>query len=114
MKKFLFITSAFICLFINVQAQKRNLDKVVAVVGNNIILLSDLTQQYAIYLSSGNPPEDRVKCVYLQQMLIQKLLKQQAEIDKNGYTNQNLFLVQNGFKKLSKNLKALLKFKGDQ
>ena len=81
MKKFLFITSAFICLFINVQAQKRNLDKVVAVVGNNIILLSDLTQQYAIYLSSGNPPEDRVKCVYLQQMLIQKLLKQQAEID---------------------------------
>lgn len=81
MKKFLFITSAFICLFINVQAQKKNLDKVVSVVGNNIILLSDLTQQYAIYLSSGNPPEDRVKCIYLQQMLIQKLLKQQAEID---------------------------------
>lgn len=81
MKKFLFITSVFICLFINVQAQKKNLDKVVSVVGNNIILLSDLTQQYAIYLSSGNPPEDRVKCIYLQQMLIQKLLKQQAEID---------------------------------
>ena len=81
MKKFLILTSAFICLFINVQAQKKNLDKVVAVVGNNIILLSDLTQQYAIYLSSGNPPDDRVKCVYLQQMLIQKLLKQQAEID---------------------------------
>ncbi len=81
MKKFLFITSAFICLFLNVQAQKKNLDKVVAVVGNNIILLSDLTQQYAIYLSSGNPAEERVKCVYLQQMLIQKLLKQQAEID---------------------------------
>ncbi len=81
MKKFLLITSAFICLFLNVQAQKKNLDKVVAVVGNNIILLSDLTQQYAIYLSSGNPAEERVKCVYLQQMLIQKLLKQQAEID---------------------------------
>jgi peptidyl-prolyl cis-trans isomerase SurA len=81
MKKFLFITSAFICLFLNVQAQKKNIDKVVAVVGSNIILLSDLTQQYAIYISSGNPPEERIKCLYLQQMLIQKLLKQQAEID---------------------------------
>lgn len=81
MKKFLLITGALFCLFLNVQAQKKNLDKVVAVVGNNIILLSDLTQQYAIYLSSGNPPEERVKCIYLQQMLIQKLLKQQAEID---------------------------------
>ncbi len=81
MKKFLLIAGGLMCLFINVQAQKKNLDKVVAVVGSNIILLSDLNQQYAIYLNQGNPPDDRVKCYYLQSMLTQKLLKQQAEID---------------------------------
>jgi len=80
MKKFLLI-AGLVCLFINAQAQKKNLDKVVAVVGSNIILLSDLNQQYAMYLNSGNPADEKIKCIYLQQMLIQKLLKQQAEID---------------------------------
>jgi len=82
MKKFLSIASMLMCLFLNVKAQpKPNLDKVVAVVGSNIILLSDLNQQYAIYLNQGNPADPRAKCYFLQQMLVQKLLKQQAEID---------------------------------
>jgi len=83
MKKFLAIAGGFICLFLNAQAQpaKKNIDKVVAVLGNNIILLSDLNQQYAQYLNSGNPADEKVKCYILQQMLAQKLLKQQAEID---------------------------------
>lgn len=81
MKKFLVIASGLICLFLNTQAQKKNLDKIVAVLGSNIILLSDLNQQYAQYLNSGNQPDEKVKCYILQQMLAQKLLKQQAEID---------------------------------
>lgn len=81
MKKFLLIAGGLMCLLLNVQAQKTNLDKVVAVVGSNIILLSDLNQQYAIYLNQGNAADDKAKCYFLQQMLIQKLLKQQAEID---------------------------------
>ncbi len=81
MKKFLSIASVLVALFLNVNAQKANLDKVVAVVGSNIILLSDLNQQYAIYLNQGNPADENAKCYFLQQMLVQKLLKQQAEID---------------------------------
>jgi peptidyl-prolyl cis-trans isomerase SurA len=81
MKKFLLITASLVCLFINVQAQKQNLDKVVAVVGSNIILLSELNQQYASYLNGGNPEDEKAKCYFLQQILVQKLLKQQAEID---------------------------------
>lgn len=81
MKKFLLIAGGLICLFLNTQAQKKNIDKVVAVLGSNIILLSDLNQQYAQYLNSGNPGDEKVKCYILQQMLAQKLLKQQAEID---------------------------------
>lgn len=81
MKKFLLMAVCMLGLLINVQAQKAVLDKVVAVVGSNIILLSDLNQQYAIYLNQGNPADDKAKCYFLRQMLVQKLLKQQAEID---------------------------------
>ncbi|MEJ5963971.1 peptidylprolyl isomerase [Pedobacter immunditicola] len=81
MKKILWMTGGLLCLFLNVQAQKKNIDKVVAVLGNNVILLSELNQQYAQYLNSGNTNNESVKCYILQQMLVQKLLKQQAEID---------------------------------
>ena len=83
MRKFLAVAGALICLFFNAQAQpaKKNIDKVVAVLGSNIILLSELNQQYAQFLNQGNPEDQRVKCFILQQMLTQKLLKQQAEID---------------------------------
>jgi peptidyl-prolyl cis-trans isomerase SurA len=81
MKKMLLLAGSLLCLFMNVQAQKTNIDKVVAVLGNNVILLSELNQQYAQYLNSGNPNNETVKCYILQQMLVQKLLKQQAEID---------------------------------
>jgi peptidyl-prolyl cis-trans isomerase SurA len=81
MKKFLLIAGGLMCLFLNVKAQKPIIDKVVAVVGSNIILLSELNQQYAIYLNQGNQADEKAKCYFLQQMLVQKLLKQQAEID---------------------------------
>jgi peptidyl-prolyl cis-trans isomerase SurA len=81
MKKFLTIACGLICLFTSTQAQKKNIDKVIAVLGSNIILLSDLNQQYAQYLNSGNPDNPAIKCYILQQILTQKLLKQQAEID---------------------------------
>ena len=81
MKKILLMAGGLLCLFLNVQAQKKTIDKVVAVLGNNIILLSELNQQYAQYLNSGQPVEESAKCYILQQMLVQKLLKQQAEID---------------------------------
>jgi len=68
-------------LFLNSYAQKHTVDKVAAVVGGNIILLSDLNQQYTQYLYQGNPPNEAIKCKILQQTLTQKLLKQQAEID---------------------------------
>ncbi|MES2458500.1 MAG: peptidylprolyl isomerase [Bacteroidota bacterium] len=81
MRKFSIIACGLICLFTSTQAQKKNIDKVIAVLGNNIILLSDLNQQYAQYLNYGNPENPTVKCYILQQILTQKLLKQQAEID---------------------------------
>ncbi|RNL54714.1 peptidylprolyl isomerase [Pedobacter jejuensis] len=81
MKKVFLVVTALVSLFFNSYAQKNNIDKVAAVVGNGIILLSDLNQQYTQYLYQGNQPNPSIKCMILQQTLTQKLLKQQAEID---------------------------------
>lgn len=82
MKKVFLVAIALVSLFFSSYAQpKHNIDKVAAVVGNNIILLSDLNQRYTEYLYQGNEPNPTIKCYVLQQLLTQKLLKQQAEID---------------------------------
>jgi len=81
MKRVFLVAIALVSLFLSSYAQKNNVDKVAAVVGNNIILLSDINQQYTQYLSNGRPADPNVKCMILQQTLTQKLLKQQAEID---------------------------------
>ena len=72
------------------KAQKVALDKVVAVVGNAIILKSDLEMQYAQYLAQGNPADETLKCYFLQQLLTQKLLSQQAIIDSVTVTEEQV------------------------
>jgi len=61
--------------------ESRVIDKVVAVVGSNIILQSEIEMQYAQYLAQGNKADEDFKCYILQQQLTQKLLAQQAAID---------------------------------
>jgi peptidyl-prolyl cis-trans isomerase SurA len=63
------------------KAQTRTLDKIAAVVGNGIVLQSDIELQYAQYLVSGQPANPAMKCYILQRQLTQKLLAQQAVID---------------------------------
>ena len=73
-----------IVLFISVakaQTRTHTLDKIAGVVGNSIILQSDIELKYATYLAQGNQPNPDVKCQILQSFLTQKLLAQQAIID---------------------------------
>jgi len=58
-------------------------DGVVAVVGANMILLSDIENQYVQYRSQGSiqgSPE-KIKCQLLEGLLFQKLLLNQAQVD---------------------------------
>jgi peptidyl-prolyl cis-trans isomerase SurA len=58
-------------------------DGVVAVVGANMILLSDIENQYMQYRSQGSiqgSPE-KIKCQLLEGLLFQKLLLNQAQVD---------------------------------
>jgi peptidyl-prolyl cis-trans isomerase SurA len=91
MKKIAGIILIIIGLTVQVaKAQKVALDKVVAVVGNAIILKSDLEMQYAQYLAQGNPADETLKCYFLQQLLTQKLLSQQAIIDSVTVTEEQV------------------------
>ncbi len=82
MRKFgaLFIVFA-LYLVQNAQAQDKLVDRVVATVGSNIILQSDVDMQYTQYLANGGAPDPNFKCQALQQLVMTKLLSQQAVID---------------------------------
>ena len=56
-KTFGIIIALLLITFTHVQAQKKLLDQVAAVVGGSIILQSDIEMQYAQYLAQGNPED---------------------------------------------------------
>ncbi len=81
---FLVVSLAFLLSVSTMQAQQPQvIDQVAAVVGRNIILESDIENQYLNYRLQGSikgsGPE--VKCSILEDMLFQKLLVAQAEVD---------------------------------
>lgn len=83
MRKILGLLTAALLVIVTsaIAQQKKSLDKIAAVVGNNIVLQSEIDMQYAQYLAQGNPEDEGIKCQILQQILAQKLLTQQAVID---------------------------------
>jgi peptidyl-prolyl cis-trans isomerase SurA len=56
-------------------------DKVLAIVGDNIVLLSDIELQYAQLSAERLDMPVEFKCEILEQMLTQKLFLQQAKVD---------------------------------
>jgi peptidyl-prolyl cis-trans isomerase SurA len=77
---FLFILSVFISLQ-NLSAQNKIIDEVVAVVGDKRILYSDIEQNYLQQKAQGEKVDASSKCLILENMLVQKLLLNQSEID---------------------------------
>jgi len=61
--------------------QELMIDRVVATVGDKIILQSDIENQVLQYLSQGITSTSALKCEVLEELMIQKLLLTQAEID---------------------------------
>jgi len=62
-------------------AQNKIIDKVVAQVGDNIVLLSDLENQKLQLMQSGAKPGQESDCKFLEEMMYQYLLVNQAELD---------------------------------
>jgi len=64
---------------LNINAQ--SIDKVEAIIGDEIVLRSDIESQYLQYLSQGNVKSEAVKCEIIEDILFQKLLINQAKMD---------------------------------
>ncbi len=89
----------FILLFFRgnfpVVAQDRVVDQIIAVVGNNIILKSEIEEMFKQQQAQGITSEGDMKCEILEDFLIDKLLVAEALLDTNiivtdNQINQNL------------------------
>lgn len=61
--------------------QKEIVDKVIAQVGGELVLLSELEEQYALMESQRGVMPENARCFILDQLLVQKLLINQARLD---------------------------------
>jgi len=66
------------------------IDKVVAVIGDEIVLQSDIETQYLQYLSQGYTDKSEVKCQITEDILYQRLLTHQAKIDSTEVTEDEV------------------------
>lgn len=62
-------------------AQEKIADKIVAVLGENIVLQSDIDGQFAQYIAQGYANKPELKCQILESLITQKLLQNQAQLD---------------------------------
>jgi peptidyl-prolyl cis-trans isomerase SurA len=70
--------------------QNNTIDGIEAVVGNHIILKSDIESQYMQYTSQGMKEEESLRCKILEELLFQKLLVLQAAIDSVKITDSQV------------------------
>jgi peptidyl-prolyl cis-trans isomerase SurA len=62
-------------------AQDRVIDQIVAIVGGNIVLKSDIEKMYMEQQAQGNTSDGDMKCEIFEHILIDKLLIAEAEMD---------------------------------
>lgn len=67
--------------FQNIKAQDKTIDQVIAVVGGNIILKSDVEELYLMRQAEGYFTDGDMKCEMLEDLLVGKLLIAEAELD---------------------------------
>ena len=91
----LFILSGFVASSNQANAQDKVVDQIVAVVGKNIILKSDIEGMFQQQQAQGITTEGDMKCEILENLLVEKLLLAEAELDttiivSDSQINQNL------------------------
>jgi len=91
----LFILTGFIALSNQTNAQDKVVDQIIAVVGKNIILKSDIEGMFQQQQAQGITTEGDMKCEILENLLVEKLLLAEAELDttiivSDSQINQNL------------------------
>jgi len=81
MKYSIFLSLLFTLAFTKTFAQPKTIDKVIAQVGDNIVLYSEIEGQKQSMKQNGVPDESINDCALVEQMLYNFLLVNQAELD---------------------------------
>ena len=68
----------------------QSVDKIEAVLGDEIILTSEIESQYLQYLSQGNTKSSEIRCQIIKDLLFQKLLINQAKLDSLVVSNEEV------------------------
>jgi peptidyl-prolyl cis-trans isomerase SurA len=59
----------------------QELDKVISIVGEDVVLLSDVENQYAYFIANGQVDDGTLRCQILEKLIIEKLLLNKARQD---------------------------------
>ena len=91
----LFILSGFAVVVNPTLGQDKIVDQIIAVVGKNVILKSDIEGMFMQQQAQGITTEGDMKCEILENLLVEKLLLAEAELDttiivSDSQINQNL------------------------
>ena len=82
MNKSLFITLLLLIVaWPSAQAQDQMIDEIVAVVGEHIVLHSDVEARVQEAKGQGLPETDELRCAIMEDLLFQKLLLHKADVD---------------------------------
>lgn len=81
MRRFQILISVFVGVLISNVGQAQLIDKVVAKVGSEYILLSEIEEEFTYAKSKDPNLSDDVKCMILDNMIAQKLIIYQAKVD---------------------------------
>src|SRR4051794_37169606 len=92
MKKIAFVLFSIIGLMSAAMAQPKKLvaDKILGIVGDKIILYSDIQNTIADMARQGGTPPENAECSILEQALVSKVLMLQAEKDSLPITDEEV------------------------
>ena len=93
MKRFLIaIFFIFSCLSFTCTQAQSTVDEIIAIIGKDIIMRSDLEAEYANYAAQYNTMDDdeEARCLIFEQLVKQKLYQHQAEVDSIVISDQEV------------------------
>ncbi len=88
MNKFLVVFCFFLGQYIF--AQQALIDKIVAKVGSEYILLSEVEEEWTYYMAQNPGADEHVRCSVLNNLIAQKLIVYQAKLDSVEVTDQEV------------------------
>lgn len=89
MKHLVLVFSFLFGLAFNTFSQN-SVDRVVAIVGSNMILLSEIETQYLQYISQQSASKTDLRCALFEEMLLNKMMLHQAQLDSLEVTDKQV------------------------